>query len=422
MSVKRSNALIFVFITILIDSIGFGIIIPVMPNLIEYLTHCSDSQAAVYGGWLSVCYAIMQFFCSPIMGGLSDKFGRRPILLLSLFGLGIDYVFQAFAPTIMWLFVGRMIAGIGGASFTTATAYIADISTPEKRGQNFGLVGAAFGLGFIIGPALGGLVGKIDPRAPFMLAAGFSLLNFLYGYFVLPESLLKENRRKFDWKRANPVGSLLHLKSNKILLGLIVSLVLLYLAGHSVQSTWSFFTKFRFHWNESMIGYSLTVVGVLIAVVQGGLIRVIVPKLGQKNSVYVGLLLYMVGLVLFAYASQGWMMYVFLLPYCLGGICGPALQGIMSSQVPMSEQGELQGALTSLMSLTSIFGPLIMNNTFAWFSDPVKAPIYFPGAHFLLGAICVFFSILFAIKSLKSWHAANVEQKNVPVAETAEIV
>ncbi len=407
MTVQKNNALIFIFITILIDSIGFGIIIPVMPDLIMSLSNCNASKAAVYGGWLSVCYAIMQFFCSPIIGNLSDRFGRRPVLLLSLLGLGIDYVFQAFAPALGWLFLGRIIAGIGGASFTTATAYIADISTPEKRGQNFGLVGAAFGLGFIIGPALGGLMAKMGVRAPFMLAAGFSLANTIYGYFILPESLSKQNRRKFEWKRANPIGSLLHLKSNPILSGLIVSMILLYLAAHSVQSTWAFFTKFRFGWDESMIGYSLTVVGVLIALVQGGLIRVITPMLGQKNSVYVGMLLYTLGLVLFAFASSGWMMFIFLLPYCLGGICGPALQGIMSSTVLPSEQGELQGALTSIMSLTSIFGPLVMNNVFYWFSNRSRPSMYFPGAHFILGAICMLLSILFAINSLKSWHLAT---------------
>jgi DHA1 family tetracycline resistance protein-like MFS transporter len=407
MTVKRNNALIFIFITILIDSIGFGIIIPVMPDLIMSLTHCNPTKAAVYGGWLNVCYAIMQFFCSPIMGNLSDRYGRRPVLLFSLFGLGIDYIFQAFSPTLAWLFLGRIIAGIGGASFTTGTAYIADISTPEKRGQNFGLVGAAFGLGFIIGPAIGGLMGKIDVRAPFMLAAAFSLLNCLYGYFILPESLLKENRRKFEWRRANPIGSLMHLKSNPVLSGLIVSIVLIYLAAHSVQSTWPFFTTYRFGWSREVIGYSLTVVGILIAIVQGGLIRKIIPLLGEKNSVYVGFALYTIGLVLFAFATQGWMMFVFILPYCLGGIAGPALQGIMSSQVPVTEQGELQGALTSLMSLTSIFGPLIMNNVFAWFSDKEKSPVYFPGAHFLLGAICMLLSLLFAINSLKSWHLST---------------
>lgn len=408
MAVKRTNALIFIFITILIDSIGFGIIIPVMPDLIMYLTGCTATKAAVFGGWLSVCYAVMQFFCSPIMGNLSDRFGRRPILLLSLLGLGIDYMFQAVAPTLGWLFLGRIIAGIGGASFTTATAYIADISTPEKRGQNFGMVGAAFGLGFIIGPAIGGTVASFwGPRAPFIVAAIFSLLNVAYGYFILPESLLQENRRKFEWKRANPLGSLLHLKKNPILSGLIVSTILLYLASNAVQSTWSFFTKFRFDWSEKMIGYSLTVAGILIAGVQGGLIRVIIPKLGQKNSVYVGFILYALGLVLLGMANQGWQMFAFLLPYCLGGIAGPALQGIMSSQVSPTEQGELQGALTSIMSLTSIFGPLIMNNTFYWFSDKNNGVFYFPGAHFILGAIMVILSLLLAVRSLKSWHLST---------------
>lgn len=399
MTVKRNAALGFIFITILVDVIGMGIIIPVIPKLIEHLTGGGMSEASRYGGWLTFSYAIMQFVCSPILGGLSDRYGRRPVLLFALFGLGVDYIFQAFAPTIFWLFIGRIIAGITGASFTTATAYIADISEPEKRAQNFGMVGAAFGLGFIIGPVIGGICSQWGPRVPFMVAAGITLLNMIYGYFVLPESLLKENRRKFEWKRANPLGSLMHLRRYPIVSGLIASLVLVYIAAHAVQSNWSFYTMFKFQWTEAMVGYSLGFVGVLIALVQGGLIRVVIPKLGQSNALYLGLFLNGLGLLLFAFASSDWMMYAFLVPYCLGGIAGPALQGIISSQVPANEQGELQGALTSLMSATAIIGPLIMNNLFAYCSKP-NTPIYFPGAPFVLGSIMALTSVILAYRSM----------------------
>ncbi len=359
MKTSRQAAIGFIFVTLLIDTIGFGIIIPVLPNLIIEMTHGTTSEAARIGGWLLFAFAIVQFLFAPILGGLSDSIGRRPILLGSLFGFGLDYIFLAFAPTISWLFVGRIIAGALGASFTTAAAYIADISPPEKRGQNFGMIGAAFGLGFIIGPALGGLLGSYGSRVPFLAAAGLSLLNWLYGFFILPESLKPENRRSFDWKRANPIGSLLNLKRYPVVLGLVASLVLIYVAAHAVQSNWAYYTIEKFKWEPAMIGASLAAVGLLIAIVQGGLIRIIIPAWGQKNSLYVGLLLYSLGFFLFAAATETWMMFAFLIPYCLGGIAGPAIQGIISTQVPSNEQGELQGALTSLMSVTSIIGPLL---------------------------------------------------------------
>ena len=400
MSVKRNAALGFIFITILIDIIGLGIIIPVLPKLISQLTGGGISDAAIIGGWLTFAYAIMQFFFSPILGGLSDRFGRRPVLLIALLGLGIDYIFMAFAPTIAWLFIGRIIAGISGASISTATAYIADISTPEKRAQNFGLIGAAFGLGFIIGPVIGGLLGSFGPRVPFMVAAALTFVNFLYGYFVLPESLKKENRRPFNWKRANPIGSLKNLQRYPALSGLAFSFILINLASHAVQSNWSYFVIEKFGWSETMIGISLGVVGILVALVQGGLIRFTNPRLGNEKSVYTGLLLYSTGLFLFAFASQSWMMFVFLIPYCLGGIAGPAIQSIMSSSVPANEQGELQGALTGLLSLTSIVGPPMMTGLFAYFTKPT-APVHFSGAAFLLGALLMLLSSIIAYRSLR---------------------
>lgn len=394
----------FIFITLLIDVTGLGLIIPVFPKLIEQLIHGNISEASKWGGWLTFAYAFMQFLFAPVLGNLSDKYGRRPILLFSLLGFGIDYIFLAVAPTIGWLFVGRVIAGITGASFTTAAAYIADISTDENRAQNFGMIGAAFGLGFIIGPVIGGLLGEYGARLPFIVAAGLALLNALYGYFVLPESLDKEHRRPFKWKRANPLGSLLQLKKYPSLGGLIGSMILVYIAAHAVQSTWTFINIEKFKWSEAMIGYSLGMVGLLVAIVQGGLIRYINPKLGNEKSAYLGLGLYGIGLLLFAFASQTWMMFVFIIPYCLGGIAGPAIQSIISGQVPANEQGELQGSLTSLMSVTSIIGPLVMTHLFSWFTRP-NASIRFPGAPFLFGAVLMIGSTVIAYYTL---HARKV--------------
>lgn len=400
MAQKRNAAMGFIFITLLIDIIGFGIIIPVMPRLIAELKHVDISTASKYGSFLTAMYAVTQFFCAPLIGNLSDKYGRRPVLLFSLFGFGIDYLFLSFAPTYGWLFAGRLIAGITGASLTTAAAYIADISSPENRAKNFGIIGAAFGMGFIIGPVIGGEMSHFGLRAPFYFAAGLSLLNWLYGYFILPESLSKENRRPFNWKRANPIGSLLHLKKYPAISGLIFSLLLIYLAAHAIQSNWSYFTMYRFSWSEKMVGRSLGMVGLLVAIVQVGLIRIVNPRIGNEKSVYTGLALYSFGMFLFAFATQSWMMFAFLVPYCMGGIAGPALQAILAGHVPPNEQGELQGALTSIMSATAIFGPLLMNNLFYFFTHN-KAPFLFPGAPFLLGAILMLGSAIIAYITLR---------------------
>ena len=397
---KKEAALGFIFITLLIDIIGFGIIIPILPQLIQGLTHGTVSEASRYGGLLIFAYSLMQFVFSPIIGNLSDQYGRRPVLLCSLFGFGIDYLFLAFAPSIGWLFVGRLIAGVTGASITTGSAYISDISTPEKKAQNFGMIGAAFGLGFIIGPVLGGQLAHFGVRWPFIGAAILSLINWLYGFFVLPESLAKENRRSFEWKRANPVGSLKMLNKYPVIAGLVISITLIYIASHSVQTTWSYITIEKFGWSPTMIGYSLGVVGVCVAIVQGVLIRRIIPKLGQEKSVYIGLALYAIGFILFAYASQTWMMYAFTAIYCMGGIAMPSIQGIISTHVPPNEQGELQGALTSLMSATSIIGPLIMTNIFAYFTA-TNAPIHFAGAPFIVSAVLTIISSVLAYRSLK---------------------
>lgn len=397
---KKQAALGFIFATLFIDIMGLAIIIPVIPKLIEKLIHGNVSDASWYGGWLMVAYAIMQFLCAPIIGNLSDRFGRRPVLLCSLLGFAIDYTFSAFAPTIAWLFVGRIIAGITGASYTTANAYIADISEPEKRAANFGLVGVAFGLGFIIGPALGGLLGKYDIHYPFIAAAALALLNAIYGFFILPESLSEEHRRPFELKRANPLGTLLQLKKYKSVIGLAASLFLIYMAGQAVQSVWTYYTMQKFNWNAGTVGFSLAAVGVLTACVQGGLIRLILPKLGNERSIWIGLLLYASGLILFAFATKGWMMFAFLVPYCLGGIAGPAIQGYISNSVPPGAQGELQGGLTSLMSLSAIIGPLLMTQTFYYFTRP--NPFFqFPGAPYVIGSALMLLSAILAIRSFR---------------------
>jgi DHA1 family tetracycline resistance protein-like MFS transporter len=406
MANPKKAAVGFIFITVLIDIIGFGIIIPVLPQLLQQLMHVTDrtdisaiSKPAIF---LTLIYGLMQFIFAPILGSLSDRYGRRPVLLFSLLGFGLDYIFLAFAPSIGWLFLGRMISGITGASITTASAYMADISNEKNRAQNFGMIGAAFGLGFIIGPMLGGLLGELGTRLPFLVAAGLALVNALYGYFVLPESLDMEHRRAFDLKRANPIGSLKNLNKYPAVFGLIIALLFIYVAAHSVQSNWSFANINKFGWTPKTIGISLAVVGVLISLVQGLLIRVVNPKLGNEKSVYIGIALYALGLTLFAFATQGWMMFLFLIPYCLGGISGPALQAIISLHVPKNEQGELQGSLTGLQSLTTIIGPPMMIGLTSYFSiknDPNH--IYFPGAAFLLGALFMLLSAIIAYWVLK---------------------
>lgn len=401
MTSTKKAALSFIFITLLLDVIGLSIVGPVLPRLVEQLIDGNISQASQWSGLLLFAYAFMQFICAPIVGNLSDKYGRRPVLLLSLLGFGIDYIFLWLAPTIWWLFLGRIIAGMFGASFTTATAYIADISTNENRAKNFGMIGAAFGLGYIIGPVLGGLLSELGPRVPFIAAAILTFLNVLYGYFVLPESLAIENRRPFEWKRANPLGSLLQLKKHKNLSGgLIITFILIYIADQAVMSTWTFINIEKFGWSNALIGLSLTTAGIMVVIVQGGLIRIINPKIGNEKSIFVGLVLYTLSLLLFAFASQSWMMFVFLIPYCLGGITGPSLQSIISKNVPQNEQGELQGSLTSLMSVAAIIGPLLMTNLFTWFTRPA-APIQFAGAPFLAGAALMMVSVFITANSLK---------------------
>jgi MFS transporter, DHA1 family, tetracycline resistance protein len=397
---NKKAAVNFIFITILLDVIGFGIIIPVLPKLLAVMENIDINEASKYGGYLIFAFAIAQFIFSPVMGNLSDQYGRRPVLLLSLFGFGIDYLILAFAPNYFWFLVGRIIAGITGASFTTASAYIADISTNEDRSKNFGMIGAAFGLGFIIGPLLGGLLGSIGVKVPFYAAAALTFINFLYGYFILPESLSLENRRKFNWKRANPVGALIQLSKYKEIGVLLIAYFFLYLGSHAIQSNWTYFTMYRFGWSEFLVGVSLAFVGALVGVVQAVLAQKAALRFGLSKSVYYGIALYAIGMFLFAFASSTWMMFVFLIPYCLGGIATPNLQSFMVSKVPANEQGELQGGLTSMISITTILGPIMMTGIFYYFTK-ADAPFHFPGSAFFLGGICMLISFLITYNLLR---------------------
>jgi DHA1 family tetracycline resistance protein-like MFS transporter len=400
MSKPRKAAVSFILITVLIDVIGFGIIIPVLPKLLENMLSIDVNEASTYGGILLAVYAIAQFICAPIMGNLSDQYGRRTVLLLALFGLTIDYLILAFAPNFTWLVIGRIIAGIGGASFTTASAYIADVSTEENRARNFGLIGAAFGLGFIIGPLLGGLFGELGVRVPFYLAAGLSFANFLYGFFILPESLAKDKRRKFAWSRANPIGTLKELFEIKGIGFLLLAFLILNLASHAVNSNWSYFNIYKFDWSESMIGISLAVAGVLVAIVQGGFAQKAYDFFGAGRSIYLGIAMYGVGMLLFAFASHSWMMFLFLVPYALGGIATPNLQSYLASRVAENQQGELQGGLTAIQSLTTIFGPLMMTGIF-FYTTKDGTPFYFPGSAFALAAILIAISFGIAYSLLR---------------------
>lgn len=388
---KINQSLIFIFITMFVDTMGLGIIIPVIPTLLRHLTGCTLSEAATYGGLLMLTYSVMQFICAPMLGGLSDRFGRRPVLLMSLLGFGLDYILLGFAPTLTWLFIGRFIAGITGASFTVASAYIADVSTPEKRVQNFGLIGAAFGLGFIIGPAIGGLLAGFGERVPFFAAAGLSLLNFVYGYFVIPESLSLENRRKFSWKRANPIGTWFYLKRYPLVVLIGITFLLMNLSGQALQGIWSYYTQYKLQWNEAMVGYSLAFVGIMVALVQGGLNRILVPKLGHHRAILTGLAMYGIGMLIAGIANSTLMMFACVIPLALGGLAGPTLQSILSKTVQVNEQGELQGFINSIMSLTAIIGPPLMSWLFYHFTSG-HGTIELPGAPYfmatLLMAIC----------------------------------
>ncbi len=398
---KRKASLGFIFVTVLVEMIGAGIIVPILPDLLKEMTGENLSTAAAWGGILMVMFTGTQALFSPLMGILSDKYGRRPILFLSLFGLGLDYVAHGLAPTVFWLIVTRIIAGIFGASFTVAMSYVADISEPKKKAQNFGIVAAAFGLGFIIGPVVGGLFADwYGIRAPFFFAAALSFLNLLYGFLILPESLPKEKRREVVWKRARPFAALLHLRKHGSFLGLIIAFFLAYWASQALQTTWSYYTIERFDWDAKMIGYSLAFVGILVAIVQGGLIKHVLRILGHKKTVIVGFSLWTFGMFLFGIVPTEVLLFITCIPYCLGGVAGPTVRGIVSNQVPDTEQGELQGAMTSVQSLAFIIGPITMASIFAFFTRE-NAEFYLPGAPFFLGGILFILAFIFAVNTLR---------------------
>jgi len=381
------SAFVFVFITVLVDSIGFGIILPVLPRLIMQLTGVSIDQAAEYGGGLSFVYALMQFFCAPILGNLSDAFGRRPVLLFALLALGCDYFIMGFAPTIGWLFVGRLIAGIAGASFTPAYAYVADITEPAKRAQSFGLMGAAFGGGFILGPAIGGLLGNLSPRAPFFVAGAIALTNSAFGYFALPESLPLAARRAFHWARANPLGTLAQVRKYPVVTWLLAALFLWQLGHQVLPSIWAFYTISKFNWTSAQVGYSLAWVGMVMAIAQGLLTRVLIPWLGgERRAALAGMAAAVVAYLGYAFATQGWMMYVVSLSTFIFALSYPSMNAIASQHTPANAQGELQGAVACLYSLSAILGPPLMTQVFARFSSPT-ARVHFPGAPFLVAAL-----------------------------------
>lgn len=393
---SHRHSLIFIVCLVLIDSIGFGIILPVMPKLIISFGEVSLSEASRVGGYLMFTYATMQFFAAPILGNLGDKYGRRPILLFSLAALGLDYLLMATAPTLLWLFIARLISGIASSTFSIAYAYVTDITPQEQRAQRFGMVGAAFGGGFVLGPVIGGFLGEYGERVPFFAAAGLALINVVYGYFVLGESLAKENRRPFELKRANPVGAVMQLRKYPVVMGLAFA-YFLYMIGHlSLPSTWTYYTIEKFDWSERDIGLSLGFAGVFMILVQALLIRWAIPYMGAFRAGVVGMVAIIFTFCGYAFSNVGWQLYPWLAFGAISGFVTPAFQSIMTSQIPANAQGELQGALSSLNSITSIIGPIFMTQLFAIFTGP-SAPFYFPGISFfaaaVLSAICLFIFI-----------------------------
>lgn len=397
---SRNPGLIFIFITVLIDWMGIGLIIPVLPKLVESFLGGDLNLASEAYGYLVAAYSLMLFLFSPMMGAISDRFGRRPVLLISLFGQGLDYLLLALAPGIGWFALGRIIAGIGGGSITVAYAYVADITEPEKRAKSFGLLGAAFGLGFILGPALGGLLGELGLRAPFYVAAGLALINWFYGFLVLPESLPKDKRSPFSISKANPFGALTNITRFPAILPMISIYWIMMLAGNVMPSVWVLHNQMRFGWGESENGFSLAFVGLMVSFVQGVLTGLAVKRLGEFKAVMIGVGCMLLSLTLLGFASQGWMMYVYTLPYFLGGFATPALQALMTARVGPSDQGLLQGSLTSLMSVAAFVSPLIYTNLFSYFTS-TEAPAQLPGSPFWLAALFMLVAFLLAFPVLR---------------------
>ena len=383
----RKAAMLFIMVTVFIDVLGIGIIIPILPELIKDFAGGSTTIAGRWFGVLAATYAVAQFIFAPILGSLSDRVGRRPVILISLFGLGVDYIIMGFAPSIAWLFAGRLLAGVMGASITTANAYIADVSEPDKRAKNFGLIGVAFGLGFIFGPALGGILGGIDLRLPFFASAGLALVNWLYGFFVLPESLPPEKRDVFSWKKANPVGSIAVLRAYPLVAGLAVSFIFMVLAQRGLETVWVLYTGHKFGWDAQANGLSLALVGIMATIVQGGLVHPVIKRFGERRAILGGLVIAVITYLGYGLATEGWMLLAFIVFGSIGGVAGPAIQGLVAGTVAAHDQGKVQGAIQSLMSLAAIVAPLLFTaGLFSYFTSNA-APFQLPGAPFLLGAV-----------------------------------
>ncbi len=391
-------AFIFIFITVLLDFLAFGIIAPVLPNLIIQFESGNIARAASITGYFAFAWATMQFIFSPVLGAWSDRFGRRPIILISCAGLGFDYILMALAPTLGWLFVGRLISGITTANISTAFAYVTDVTAPERRAKQFGMVSAAFGLGFIIGPAVGGLLGNVHLRLPFWIAAGLSLTNALYGFFILPESLPKERRSKSAWHMANPLGSLNVLRSHPELGGLAIVTALYYLAHQALPGIFVLYADYRYGWSERTIGLSLAAVGVCVSLASGFLVGPFVKRFGERRSLLAGLIFGFLAFFGFALASKGWMMFASIPLIALWGIAGPAMQSLMSQRVDPTSQGKLQGAINSLRSVTGMIGPLLFTQVFAMAIAP-HVKVHIPGAPYFVAALLMLasFTVAYAV-------------------------
>lgn len=399
-SPARQPALAFIFFTVVLAVLGFSLIIPVLPGLVTQFKGGSVAEGSHAYGLLIGVFALMQFVASPVLGALSDRFGRRKVILFALAGSAIDYVVMANAPTLAWLFVARVIAGITAGVLSTANAYVADVSAPEKRAQAFGLIGAAFGIGFALGPTLGGWLGHYDLRAPFWAAAACTAANWLYGYFVLPESLAPQNRRAFSWKRANPIGALAALQRFPTVLRLAGTYFILMLAQTMLQSTWVLYTSNRYGWGPGQVGLSLTLAGVVSAIVQAGLIKPILAQLGDARGVIAGFLISMTAQTLYGFASAGWMIYAIIPLGAFGSIAGPALQSYITKHVPANEQGAVQGVYSGLASLAGIPGPLVAAWSFGWAFAPGN-PWHVPGIAFFEAATLMLLALALTLRSFQ---------------------
>ena len=396
----RRPAMIFVFFTVVLDMLALGMIVPVLPKLVVAFAGGDTARGAVIFGLFATAWALMQFVCSPLLGALSDRFGRRPVILISNFGLGLDYILMALAPNLWWLFAGRVISGICSASVSTAYAYIADVLPAEKRAGAFGILGSAFGLGFIIGPALGGILGNVDPRLPFWVSAALSLLNGCYGLLVIPESLSCEKRAPFRWSRANPVAALQLLRGQRHLRGLASISFLSNLSHFVLNSTFVLYAGYRYQWDERDVGFAMALVGICSMIVQGGLVRPCVNRFGERITLMLGLSAGAIGFIVFGFAPTGKVFLIGIVFATLWGLAGPASMGLMTRCVGADQQGRLQGATSSLNGIAALIGPIIFTHTFSYFIGPSR-PLHLPGAPFLLATLLLFVALGFAVRAAK---------------------